>query len=61
MPDNPTIVLVHGAFADGASGGPVTAILLDQGYDVWVPPVSIGASRAIRPTSSRSSNRSRGR
>lgn len=35
----PTIVLVHGAFADAASWGPVTRILLDEGYDVLVPPV----------------------
>ncbi|KQX05217.1 MULTISPECIES: alpha/beta fold hydrolase [unclassified Leifsonia] len=35
----PTIVLVHGAFADGASWAPVTRILLDQGHTVLVPPV----------------------
>ncbi|MWB97401.1 alpha/beta fold hydrolase [Agromyces seonyuensis] len=35
----PTIVLVHGAFADAASWGPVTRVLLDEGYDVLVPPV----------------------
>ncbi|MDM4761744.1 alpha/beta hydrolase [Galbitalea sp. SE-J8] len=35
----PTIVLVHGAFADAASWGPVTRTLLDQGYTVLVPPV----------------------
>jgi pimeloyl-ACP methyl ester carboxylesterase len=35
----PTIVLVHGAFADAASWAPVTRILLDQGYPVLVPSV----------------------
>lgn len=35
----PTIVLVHGAFADAASWAPVTRELLDQGYSVLVPPV----------------------
>ncbi|GAB3900112.1 hypothetical protein [Microbispora bryophytorum] len=31
MFETPTIVLVHGAFADGASWAPVTLRLLDQG------------------------------
>ncbi|MFF1571295.1 alpha/beta fold hydrolase [Leifsonia sp. NPDC058292] len=35
----PTIVLVHGAFADAASWAPVTKTLLDQGHKVLVPPV----------------------
>lgn len=35
----PTIVLVHGAFADAASWGPVTKALLDAGHTVLVPPV----------------------
>ena len=39
MSDSPTIVLVHGAFADAASWAPVTRLLLDQGHDVRVPPV----------------------
>ncbi|GII57294.1 alpha/beta hydrolase [Planotetraspora thailandica] len=39
MSETPTIVLVHGAFADGASWAPVTLRLLDQGYKVLVPPV----------------------
>jgi len=34
-----TIVLVHGAFADSASWGPVTRLLLDAGHDVRVPAV----------------------
>ncbi|MFD8248894.1 alpha/beta fold hydrolase [Nocardia sp. NPDC059691] len=38
-PASPTIVLVHGAFADASSWSPVTARLLDQGYRVVVPPV----------------------
>jgi pimeloyl-ACP methyl ester carboxylesterase len=39
MTAQPTIVLVHGAFADAASWGPVTLRLLSEGYDVRVPPV----------------------
>lgn len=35
----PTIVLVHGAFADSASFAPVTRALLDQGHRVIVPAV----------------------
>jgi pimeloyl-ACP methyl ester carboxylesterase len=34
----PTIVLVHGAWADGSSWNEVTARLLDDGYQVRVPP-----------------------
>lgn len=52
MTAKPTIVLVHGAFADAASWAPVTLRLLDQGYDVRVPPVFnrslIGDSAYIR-------------
>jgi len=36
---NPTIVLVHGAFADASSWAPVTLRLLDEGYTVLAPPV----------------------
>ncbi|GAA0245989.1 alpha/beta hydrolase [Cryptosporangium japonicum] len=39
MSSRPTVVLVHGAFADAASWAPVTRILLDAGYAVRVPPV----------------------
>jgi len=39
MTGTPTIVLVHGAFADAASWAPVTRTLLDQGYRVRVPAV----------------------
>jgi len=39
MSETPTIVLIHGAFADGGSWGPVTKTLLDQGHTVLVPPV----------------------
>ncbi|WP_432511832.1 alpha/beta fold hydrolase [Kineococcus sp. SYSU DK001] len=35
----PTVVLVHGAFADAASWAPVTADLLGRGFTVRVPPV----------------------
>jgi pimeloyl-ACP methyl ester carboxylesterase len=34
----PTIVLVHGSWADSSSWAPVTAILQNQGYHVLVPP-----------------------
>ncbi len=36
---SPTIVLVHGAFADAASFAPVTRLLLDRGFRVRVPAV----------------------
>lgn len=39
MSASPTIVLVHGAFADSASWAPVTRLLLDEGYTVRVPAV----------------------
>ncbi|MDR6905031.1 pimeloyl-ACP methyl ester carboxylesterase [Agromyces sp. 3263] len=39
MSTSPTIVLVHGAFADAASWAPVTSLLLEQGHAVRVPPV----------------------
>ncbi|MGF6885194.1 pimeloyl-ACP methyl ester carboxylesterase [Nocardia sp. GAS34] len=35
----PTVILVHGAFADAASWAPVTERLLAQGVSVLVPPV----------------------
>ncbi|MDN4599018.1 alpha/beta fold hydrolase [Leifsonia virtsii] len=48
----PTIVLVHGAFADAASFAPVTRILLDHGHTVRVPAVPnrslLGDSAYIR-------------
>lgn len=34
----PTIVLIHGAFADASSWAPVTARLQDSGYHVVAPP-----------------------
>ncbi|MDN3478734.1 alpha/beta hydrolase [Curtobacterium sp. APC 4022] len=40
MSGAPTIVLVHGAFADAASWAPITKLLLEQGHRVLVPPVS---------------------
>ncbi|PZE64484.1 alpha/beta fold hydrolase [Curtobacterium sp. MCBD17_021] len=52
MAASPTIVLVHGAFADAASWAPVTRLLLDQGHQVLVPPVAnrslSGDAAAIR-------------
>ena len=51
MPE-PVIVLVHGAFADSASFGPVTRQLLDAGHTVRVPAVPnrslLGDSAYIR-------------
>ncbi len=38
MSTTPTIVLVHGAFADAASWAPVTRLLLDRGHTVLAPP-----------------------
>lgn len=35
----PTIVLVHGAFADASSRSPVTERLLGRGHRVLAPPV----------------------
>jgi pimeloyl-ACP methyl ester carboxylesterase len=37
MSTKPTIVLIHGAFADAGSWAPVTKILLEAGYTVRVP------------------------
>jgi pimeloyl-ACP methyl ester carboxylesterase len=39
MASGPTIVLVHGAFADASTWWPVTLRLLDAGYAVLAPPV----------------------
>jgi pimeloyl-ACP methyl ester carboxylesterase len=38
MNAKPTIVLVHGDWADGSSWNAVTKRLIDRGYDVVVPP-----------------------
>jgi pimeloyl-ACP methyl ester carboxylesterase len=52
MTTTPTIVLIHGAFADAASWTPVTRRLLDKGHTVLAPPVPnrslIGDSAYIR-------------
>ncbi len=49
---SPTVVLVHGAFADAASFAPVTRMLLDRGFKVHVPAVPnrglLGDSAYIR-------------
>ncbi|MDT3330774.1 alpha/beta hydrolase [Microbacterium sp. KSW-18] len=49
---SPTVVLVHGAFADAASFAPVTRLLLDRGFRVHVPAVPnrslLGDSAYIR-------------
>jgi len=37
MSDKPTIVLIHGAFADAGSWAPVTQLLLERGYTVRLP------------------------
>jgi pimeloyl-ACP methyl ester carboxylesterase len=39
MSEKPTIVLVHGAFADASSWAPVTERLVDAGFEVAAPPV----------------------
>ena len=39
MSTKPTIVLVHGAFADASSWAPVTLRLLGDGHTVFAPPV----------------------
>jgi pimeloyl-ACP methyl ester carboxylesterase len=39
MSEKPTIVLVHGAFADASTFAPVTERLLDAGFRVSAPPV----------------------
>lgn len=48
----PTVVLVHGAFADASTYGPVTKALLDEGIAVLVPAVPnrslLGDAREIR-------------
>ena len=38
MSDSPTVVLVHGAFADASSYAPVIRQLLDEGVKVLAPP-----------------------
>src|SRR4051812_21317817 len=38
VPAKPTIVLVHGAWADGSSFAPITALLQHDGYTVRVAP-----------------------
>ncbi|AYJ50108.1 alpha/beta fold hydrolase [Rhodococcus sp. P1Y] len=52
MAEQPTIVLIHGAFADAASWAPVTRRLIDKGHTVLVPAVPnrslIGDSAYIR-------------
>ncbi len=48
----PTVVLVHGAFADASTYGPVTKALLDEGIAVLAPAVPnrslLGDAREIR-------------
>jgi pimeloyl-ACP methyl ester carboxylesterase len=48
----PTVVLVHGAFADASTYGPVTKLLLDEGIAVLAPAVPnrslLGDAREIR-------------
>jgi pimeloyl-ACP methyl ester carboxylesterase len=52
MAAQPTIVLIHGAFADAASWAPVTRRLIDKGHTVLVPAVPnrslVGDSAYIR-------------
>ncbi|MCX2712755.1 alpha/beta hydrolase [Mycolicibacterium sp. J2] len=48
----PTVVLVHGAFADASTYGPLTKLLLDEGIAVLAPAVPnrslLGDAREIR-------------
>nr|WP_256980200.1 alpha/beta hydrolase [Rhodococcus sp. 15-1154-1] len=52
MASTPTVVLIHGAFADASSWTPVTRRLIDKGYRVLVPAVPnrslLGDSAYIR-------------
>ena len=43
MSTTPTVVLVHGAFADASSWSPVTRELLDRGYTCSFPQATTGA------------------
>ena len=56
MSEKPTIVLVHGAWADGSSWNEVTPRLQEQGFTVQVPPNLLrGGVACIAGTTSRSS------
>ena len=53
----PTIVLVHGAWADGSSWNAVASELQSQGFTVLTPPNllrRVGSTRRTLPRSSRS-------
>ena len=49
-PEKPTIVLLHGAFADGSSWSKVTSRLQSDGYTVVAPAVQLRGSRRTRRT-----------
>ena len=55
----PTIVLVHGAWADGSSWNPVSTELQSQGFTVLTPPNPLRGVAGTRPTSRRSSRNAR--
>ena len=46
----PTVVLVHGAFAESASWNGVIERLQAQGSIRWPSPIRFAASRSTRPT-----------
>jgi pimeloyl-ACP methyl ester carboxylesterase len=49
MPDDkPTIVLVHGAFADASGWAGVIKLLSAQGFDVLAPPNPLRSVTATR-------------
>ena len=51
MNTNPTVVLVHGAFAESASWNAVIGQLDDHGIHSIAPPTSSAASPAMLPSS----------
>jgi pimeloyl-ACP methyl ester carboxylesterase len=57
-PDQTTVVLVHGAFADASSWNGVIARLQDKGAPVTAPANPLRGSPPTPPTSRRSSRRS---
>ena len=62
QPPKPTVVLVHGAFADASGWNDVTEKLQKRGYTVVSPPPTrCAASRRCGVPEVRSSARSRGR
>ena len=55
--EKPTVVLVHGAWADGSSWNGVISRLLKSGYTVYAPPIRYAAWPRMRQRSPHSSSR----